>query len=266
MAPTMLAIAVSAAAAVAGDSGAAVPAADAAAALIVVAEAPGEFENPPPTSCRTLVMAVAAVRRGTEVPALGGGALVLNVAERMLPVRDCRAVAADAAAASRSLIVVFEEDKEVVTMFDTAVPTMEITPLVAVEREASEEAEPPPLVAWLPLTEERELLTDAARPRMPTESIGVAVAGVEERDTVERDSGTPIVYVPTPPAPEPSAVTTVPGITPAPVTGMPTVTVPELMEVTVSVLPEMEATMLGAAGGAAAVMVVAATVCGVDTV
>ena len=93
-----------------------------------------------------------------------------------------------------------------------------------------------------------------------------AAEAEEESGAAGTDSGTPITYVPAPPEPEPSAVTTVPGSTPAPVTGMPTVTSPEEMDVTVSVLPEMEATMEGGEGGAAAEMDVAATDWGTLTV
>ncbi len=93
-----------------------------------------------------------------------------------------------------------------------------------------------------------------------------AAEATEESDAAGADSGTPTTYVPAPPEPEPSAVTTVPGSTPAPVTGMPTVTRPDEMDATVSVLPEMEATMEGGEGGAAAEMEVAATDWGTLTV
>ncbi len=55
--------------------------------------------------------------------------------------------------------------------------------------------------------------------------------------------GTATVYVPAPPVPVPSAVTTVPVGMPAPVTGMPTaICVPAATELTVMVLPEKDAT------------------------
>ena len=74
------------------------------------------------------------------------------------------------------------------------------------------------------------------------------------------------MYVPTPPEPLPKAVTTVPGAMPAPVTGDPTARVPEAMELTVSVVPEMEP--VRDAAGLVPTTLVVATVCveGVDTV
>ena len=68
-------------------------------------------------------------------------------------------------------------------------------------------------------------------------------------------------YVPAPPLPVTSAVTTVPGMMPGPVMGVPTVmVVPEATEDTDSVLPDMEATMAGATTGAVAATAVVATV------
>jgi hypothetical protein len=79
--------------------------------------------------------------------------------------------------------------------------------------------------------------------------------------------GAVTVYVPTPPLPVPTAVTTVPGMMPGPVMGVPTpMAVPDATADTVRVLPEMEATMAGATAGAAADTAVVATVCGMLTV
>jgi len=64
--------------------------------------------------------------------------------------------------------------------------------------------------------------------------------------------GAATVYVPTPPAPVPSAVTTVPGTTPGPVTGVPTAMAPAVIDDTVIVFPEIDALNTGATGGAAA--------------
>jgi hypothetical protein len=78
--------------------------------------------------------------------------------------------------------------------------------------------------------------------------------------------GAATVYVPTPPLPVPSAVTTVPGMMPGPVTGVPTPMVPALTPVTVIVVPEMEETKAGATGGTPAVIATELTVCGMLTV
>jgi hypothetical protein len=77
--------------------------------------------------------------------------------------------------------------------------------------------------------------------------------------------GAATVYVPTPPLPVPSAVTTVPGVTPGAVTGMPTVMAPALMVETTIVVPEMEALNAGATGGTPTVIATEATVWGVFT-
>ena len=52
--------------------------------------------------------------------------------------------------------------------------------------------------------------------------------------------GTLTVYVPAPPLPVPTAVTTVPAAMPGPTTGEPTERAPEVTELTVRVVPEME--------------------------
>ena len=77
--------------------------------------------------------------------------------------------------------------------------------------------------------------------------------------------GVDTVYVPTPPDPLITPVTTVPGMTPGPVIGVPTAMVPALTDDTVSVLPEMEAVITGSEEEPAEMEVVA-TVCGVLTV
>jgi hypothetical protein len=74
--------------------------------------------------------------------------------------------------------------------------------------------------------------------------------------------GAATVYVPTPPEPETTPVTTVPGSTPGPETGVPTAIVPSVAALTERVLPEIDATMTGAA----AAIVVLATVCETLTV
>jgi len=79
--------------------------------------------------------------------------------------------------------------------------------------------------------------------------------------------GAATVYVPTPPLPVPSAVTTVPGVTPGAVMGVPTaMVVPGDTDDTERVLPEIETTAAGTAGGATADAAVVGTVCGMLTV
>ena len=74
------------------------------------------------------------------------------------------------------------------------------------------------------------------------------------------------VYVPTPPLPVPTAVTTVPAAMPGPTMGDPTDRAPDDTELTVSVVPEMEP--VRDAVGTTPTTLVVATVCveGVDTV
>ena len=197
--------------------------------------------------------------RELAVVSLAGAAPAPSAPNSSEPVSACSVEAAESADASRSASVELEDEMEALTMADTAEPTKEITLRVASEVEA------PPLL--LPLT---ELITEATEPaivRTPMASTELdAEEAVEDSGTAGMDSGTPITYVPAPPVPEPSAVTTVPGSTPAPVTGMPTVTLPDAMEDTVRVFPEMEATIVGGEGGVAADNVVAATIWGTLTV
>ena len=98
-------------------------------------------------------------------------------------------------------------------------------------------------------------------------------AAAEEGDTTKLELstdcvvGAATVYVPAPPLPVPSAVTTVPGMIPGPVMGVPTaMVVPVATEDTDSVLPDMEATMAGATMGAVAATAVVVTVWGMLTV
>jgi len=109
--------------------------------------------------------------------------------------------------------------------------------------------EPLPLPLLLPLPPLPPLL-----PLEPEEEEVVSLAALELTATLVTVRGTPIEYTPAPAAVAPpvgALVMTVPGSTPGPEMGVPTLSVPPPCTLlTVSVLPEMLATMTGAAGAA----------------
>ncbi len=83
-------------------------------------------------------------------------------------------------------------------------------------------------------------VTDRVLPEIEATMEGAAAGAAAVTAVVVTIWGTLTVYVPTPPLPVPTAVTTVPGAMLAPVMGAPTERVPEDTLITVRVVPEIE--------------------------
>ena len=97
-------------------------------------------------------------------------------------------------------------------------------------------------------------------PEMEAVNAGATGAAMDSKDVLATVCEELTVYVPTPPLPVPTAVTTVPAAIPGPTMGDPTASVPAATALTVSVVPEMEP--VNEAAGASPTTVVEGTLCG----